>query len=698
LNARTALFGLCCLLSACYYSDGPDTPDTDTSSSDTDDTASGPTTHDLDVSVKIDGAPASFIPLHQPGAEGQWLTNADGVARISLDLTVTGGEIWVVASHPEARIWGQSVDPATDAAITIDLVRYEADNVDYEFREPGSPDNRETTSQCAHCHVTMSGEWAQSPHRTSASNPVVQDLYAGSAHAFTGRTACEAEGGRWWIGLVPGTTDTQPRCYLGPGALPDLNTDCGDTAPCDQLATETGGCADCHAPGINGDLGGRDLLEATGIEFSEGVHCDVCHRVDTVDLNAPPGVAGRLQLTRPSEPAVTPGTGDYLPLTFGPFGDIPTTVMGSVQRDHFHEATLCAGCHEQQQAVLVPDATLDSTRWPSGTLPIHTTYSEWQASPMHDVQPCQGCHMPPNPLVGNASDLYSFFDLTPGYTAGWERPPGAVREHSWVGPRTPSSGMLQLAAALFVEQEMDGNTLTVHVTTKNVGPGHAIPTGEPMRSLLLSVQAACGTTGLSATGGDVVPEFGGYLDRKDTTEDWTVWPGAAIGDHIQVIRTTGDYHDYQGYGPFGDGRFSATDKGMPVQEFVASARVADVTGDVVTLDGELPVGDIAYRVGSTRLPDDGDFLSPQAGTPGFAFARVLAGATGETMVPHFLATDVVSDNRLLPQHQWTSTHEFLATCDTPVVTARLFHRAYPPGLDAQRQWGATETLMVEVSQ
>ena len=101
------------------------------------------------------------------------------------------------------------------------------------------------------------------------------------------------------------------RCYVGPGTLLDLNEDCGVDGSCDESPEQTGQCADCHAPGIDGELGGRDLLEATELSYDYGVHCDVCHRTDAVDPDAAsPGVAGKLMLTRPSEVSSSPTLGD----------------------------------------------------------------------------------------------------------------------------------------------------------------------------------------------------------------------------------------------------------------------------------------------------------------------------------------------------------------------------------------------------
>ena len=70
--------------------------------------------------------------------------------------------------------------------------------------------------------------------------------------------------------------------------------------------------------------------------------------------------------------------------------------------------------------------------------------------------------------------------------------------------------------------------------------------------------------------------------------------------------------------------------------------------DRVSFDRPLPVGDVAYRISVN------DLERVQAGQAGFAFARVLADAAGNRMVPHHRAIDVVSDNRLMPQQKWTN--------------------------------------------
>lgn len=650
------------------------------------------------VRVTLDGVPTAGIAVFQGGTSDRYRTDANGEVQLTLDTSIEG-EIWVVAAHPEARSWVDQPFLDTPGDLAIALTRFDpSDNEGYQFGDPGTPTHRDDTSTCAHCHVTLNQSWYESPHRTTASNPRVQDIYAGAVAALTDAAACADAGGSWWPGLTPGTAAAGERCYLGAGALPDLNPDCGDTASCDGVATATGQCADCHAPAINGALGGHDLLQATGIAYDYGVSCDLCHKVERVDVDAPAGVAGRLGIVRPTQTATSRRLGLYQPLSFGPFDDVPGIVMGGVARDHFASGEICSGCHQLDQAVLVPGATLDRARWPDGTLPIHTTWQEWSDGPLAGDAPCQSCHMPPDPTVGNAADLGNVIDdVDPGLVAGWYREPGSVRQHSWVGPRTPESGMLELAATVDVAGTVSDGVLSVDATVANVGPGHALPTGEPLRHLLLRVDARCDGTPLDPVGGDVLPGWAGSLDHQDADGDWSLWPGAAIGDVVVVVRQTGDFHDYVGTGPFGDGTFDAAAKGLPVEHGLGRATVVQVDGPRVTLDVPLPEGDRAYRLPAGTWPADGDPSAPLAGLPGFAWAKVLADADGTPMVPHHRAVDVVSDNRLLPGQRWTSTHRFTAACEAPTLHATLLYRSAPLDLGTERRWELTDRVMAQVT-
>jgi hypothetical protein len=659
-------------------------------------TGEPPETIERWVQVLLDGEPLAGATVMQGGTGVAFTTDADGRTLATVDMTIPG-EIVLMAAHELARTKAQYVLFDAEGDLLLELATIvPGDNEAYVFNDPGTPDDEGTSAECGHCHAHIKHDWYGSPHRKSASNPVVHDVYAGAAAAFGDAQACASGGGQWWVGVIPGTGAPGERCYVGAGALPDLNEDCGDIDACDAVASEFGACADCHAPAIDGVLGGRDLLEAVGVSYDAGVHCDLCHKVESIDLDAPPGVAGRLQVHRPLEPSMSPGVGPWLPLAFGPYADVPNPRMGASPRDHFTTAEFCAGCHQLDQAALVPDAILDPTRWPGAELPIHSTYEEWRAGPFFEVAPCSSCHMPADPEAGNGADLDAADIPLQGIARGWLRPPGAVRRHQWIGPRTPESGMLQLAAAIFIDKLVVGQTLTATVTVRNVGAGHAIPTGEPLRSLVLFVRARCGSQPQRATGGDAIPAFGGWLDRKPSPEDWSTWPGAQVGDVVRVVVEDG-FVDYEGFGPFGDGSFDLAQKGLPRLRVVGQATIVDVAGDVVTFDAPLPAGDLAFRGRPDVFAGDPASAVAVAGAPGFAFARVLADADGNTMVPHHRAVDIVSDNRILPQSEWSSTHEFALECVDPIVDAMLVHRAYPIELAAERGWDSSQQIMVEVS-
>jgi len=659
------------------------------------------------IVVTLDGQPVANARVTQGGTTRTLTTDAEGRVTTVVDHSVAG-EIVFMASVPSARIKGGDWFPGA-TTIRIALTSYAPeDNTAYQFQDPGEPTRSENTGQCGHCHVTMNHDWYASPHRTSASNPTLHDLYGGSAAAFAEAATCRAANGRWVADEGGGKDPSKlgGRCIKGDSVLAALNPGACSDGECSGTPTAFGACADCHAPGIEAapgidaaPMGGRDLRDAAGHSKDYGVHCDVCHKVESVDLAAAPGVAGRLVIQRPSERSSSIGLGTWQPLTFGPHHDVSNPRMGLVQRDHFTSATLCAGCHQYDQ----PLATPNPARWPDGRLPIHSTYAEWLASPKNPDTTCQGCHMPPDTDSLNGADLQMFGGAAAsGVAAGWRRALGTVKHHSFVGPRQRDSELLESAASLAISTTNSDGNLVAKVTVSNVFPGHAIPTGEPLRSIVLMVAATCGDKALVATGGVAIPDFGGALDRKVASDDWTTWPGAHAGELIRVIERLPEHYDYQGSGPFADGRFSPADKGMPVEHVVSQHRILAVApAGTLTLDHALPnptANMIAYRGSGDELPADGDPATARAGAPGFAFAKVLVGANGARMVPHFLAIDIASDNRLLPGASWTSEHHFAATCPNPVVRATLVHRAYPLALASERGWRLVESVMRRLPQ
>ncbi len=632
-------------------------------------TDTGPTLRPLRVLVTLDGVPAPDTTVLQGGAKGRWITDENGEVTITVDLSVVG-DIEVMGSRADARIQGEIVrddDYAdTAGAFLVELARFDtSDNPAYLFQDPGEGEWAESNTEvCLHCHRTLHEEWTLSAHRTATRNITVQDVYQGTALALD---EADCADGVWTSVVEPGSGQALDACVVEEDA---------------RGLPEYGACANCHAPGIDGDIGGRDLLDATGIAYDNGVHCDVCHRVESVDVTQAPGVGGVLHLLRPTEEPLSPALGAWAPLTFGPYDDVPNPRMGAVQRTFFEDAELCAGCHE---AVIPPTGgAIDPARWPSGSLPFHTTFTEWQAGPMNPSSPCQTCHMPPKPEAANAADLDPETESGVGVAGGWYRDPGSVQSHGFFGPRQPDAGFLSLAATVSVSLAEASGELVATVVTKNVAAGHRIPTGEPMRALLLQVTATCEGEPLPAVGGDVLPAWAGAAEERGADEDWTRWPAAEVGEQLAVVTDLGGWVDYEGYGAFGDGTFTAEQKGLPTEGLVGVVTVTEVAGDgTVTTEPALPLGDRVYRLIPTAL----------AGTPGWAFARVTANSAGEVMVPHAFATDIVSDNRLAPQQSWTSTHRFEACAAGATVTATLVHRNYPWAEATARGWALQDQEM-----
>ena len=130
---------------------------------------------------------------------------------------------------------------------------------------------------------------------------------------------------------------------------------------------------------------------------------------------------------------------------------------------------------------------------------------------------------------------------------------------------------------------------------------------------------------------------------------------------------------------------------MRIENPVCERTIIDLSPDGVVLDAPLEEGDVVYLVAEENNMEPVGW----AGHSGFAFARVLVGADGKKMVPHFMAVDVASDNRLLPQESWTSEHVFASTCETPTVKARLLYRDQPLWLSREKGWESVDRIMVE---
>ena len=95
------------------------------------------------------------------------------------------------------------------------------------------------------------------------------------------------------------------------------------------------------------------------------------------------------------------------------------------------------------------------------------------------------------------------------------------------------------------------------------------------------------------------------------------------------------------------------------------------------------------------------FASTASSPASSSFASAAAAAdtaSALASLAHHAAVDIASDNRLLPQQSWTSSHRFDGTgCANPTTRAVLVHRAFPHAQAVEKAWTVTESVMVEVS-
>lgn len=647
--------------------------------------------------VDGDGAPVEGAIAVVGGRPPQEWVTTDAQGRAELELfEMPGSERWATAGKRGYFNGGVELDdvepPAGDVVITV-LPLPAEDNVDYPYQPGGHPGHAEDASFCMHCHVAIGETWNASRHSIALSNEHTRDLFNGSALLAT-ESGCGALGGRWEESGVPGSEaeSIEDHCTVGRGVLPDLDEACGGAGqtPCDhpeldRAAMRLGGCGDCHGAAIPfATPGAVDLNDARGETYLEGVSCDFCHKIDDVVVGPAPGLDGAIRLRRPSQPSEIAAL-EYAPIMFGPYPDVLLVVMGASYNPQFREGGLCSGCHEYAQPALDPEDgdVVDAAKWPDG-VPVHTTYSEWATGPVASV-PCQDCHMP---VLDQDSSTFPLAenDVEASLVAGWLRADGEVRRHDWPSVARLAPSALQAGVAL----EDLGGAIEATVTIRNLGAGHALPTGDPLRQVLVLVDGTIDGASVPAIGGRAVPDVGGYSARGVVGTDASVAgrdvtiPGAvASAGVVRFVRPTGEWDDYDGPGVgwLSAPERTAIEKGLPIFEVLGEVAVASVAGDVVTLAGDPPPtlpGDVVYACG------DGEW----AGAAGWLFTKVLVDRDGERGVHHYRAVDVASDNRIAAGASATTSHRFptAPAGSTLRVSARVVYRRYADAVARVYGW------------
>ena len=198
-------------------------------------------------------------------------------------------------------------------------------------------------------------------------------------------------------------------------------------------------CLKCHAP-IAVDKG--DLALRQKVSW-EGVTCDYCHSVKDVSMA---GVNPRAVV-------------EYSLIKHGPIKDAPSMVHGTAYSEVHTSAAICAPCHEYRNGL---------------GFPVLTTYSEWKKSRYwKEGKACQSCHM--YRTAGDVVDPRVSESNVP------------VNLHQMPGGHSLDQLAKTISAQLSATR--DGKQVRAEVVITNRAAGHYVPTGSPLRQLILDVQA-----------------------------------------------------------------------------------------------------------------------------------------------------------------------------------------------------------------
>jgi hypothetical protein len=199
-------------------------------------------------------------------------------------------------------------------------------------------------------------------------------------------------------------------------------------------------CLECHSP-----VGARtnDLALVRKVSW-EGVTCDFCHSItDVSTAGANPKASVAFTLTKT-----------------GPLKDSESTGHATAYSAVHTSSAICAPCHEYRN---------------SGGFPVLTTYSEFRNSIYaKQGKECQSCHM--SRVAGDVVDP----KIKRSSVA-------RINLHQMPG----SHSLEQLTSAVKAQMNAvrEGDMLKVMVDVTNQTAGHYLPTGSPLRQLVLEVRA-----------------------------------------------------------------------------------------------------------------------------------------------------------------------------------------------------------------
>ncbi len=202
-------------------------------------------------------------------------------------------------------------------------------------------------------------------------------------------------------------------------------------------------CLSCHSP-ISQYSGDSALVQKVSWE---GVTCDYCHSMRSVAMD---GGNPKARV-------------EFSLVKSGPLKGADSLAHGVTFSSVHVTSEVCAPCHEYRN--------------PLG-LPVLTTYSEWKASRyFKEGRNCQSCHM--SRVAGDVVD--------PRVQRTQET---KINLHYMPGGHSVDQLLRSVKARMDVARQPDQLKVTVNIA--NQAAGHYVPTGSPMRKLILEVTADIG--------------------------------------------------------------------------------------------------------------------------------------------------------------------------------------------------------------
>lgn len=474
--------------------------------------------------IVIDGKdPIPGVRVREHGKPDFVLTDANG--RFTLNIIEDPVQRYAITAGKEGWLnGGVMIDPKTSyTTIVLQKVPEEQDE-SYDFITPHKSlvDLREDPEElerlrtqshtgfeegcnlchfeptCYLCHRDLYDQWSTSQHAKGVDNPWTLNLYDG--------------------------TDADGNENVGPGFRLDFPDEAGE-------------CADCHAPSAAVHAPGKTDLKVVynrslayptvqdyktlermeyerlaGSVDAAGIHCDFCHKIQSVEVNDHAGVNGSITLNlvaMEEERQARLIKGKFPPIfVYGPYDDVinftplpgssNTSPMVASYNPIYTSSDYCSACHQHKN---------------KHGLPFMDTYREWKESPYSAMGiECQDCHMKPE-ADGFTYGSFVNGDAEKFWTPIGYRDPATVKTHGFPGA---TEVLLPNAATLAIDAVVSDGLLTVSVDVRNVNTGHHIPSGITIRNMLLLVTPvmANGDT-LRYVGDQRVPVYGGEGDPAE---------------------------------------------------------------------------------------------------------------------------------------------------------------------------------------